>query len=379
MSRRATVSLLLLFGVLVVVGLYRQPDARELSRTSFGRVPEGFGALHEWLHALGLPVQRSFVGADALEAEATVGWLDPPLACPTAAADTPDGASVGDGEAAARARFVARGGTAVLLLGPLPGERPVCTPVEGVEVPERAAAEGLVEGALVAKPRTVECDRLFAFALEAGQDFEVLARLGASPFVLSRRLGEGRVVLVADAAFLENRCFARGDAAPLAGDLVRAFGAPRLDEHAHGLRAPAGVLATLAASPALLFFGAVAALGGILAWRGAAVPPRRAAGAATPAPSLEEFVASLAALYAGTGDHARVLARYRELTAARLRRLFGLPPETPREKLVARLARVPGVSRAGLEALASSHAAAERGEVEREARALDALVEEAAR
>jgi hypothetical protein len=225
----------------------------------------------------------------------------------------------------------------------------------------------------------VACDSLAGFALEAADGFDVKVRKGESPFVVTRAAGAGRVVLVADVAFLENRCFARDDAAPLAADLVRAFGVPLLDEHAHGLRAPRGVVASLAASPAALFFVTAAALCGLLAWRGTAVPPALADEGVAPAPSLEEFVASLAALYAGTGDTARVLERYRELCASRLRRLFGLPPETPRAHLVERLARTGGISKAGIEALASDHAARERGEVEREARALDALVEEAAR
>lgn len=375
MNRAARASLLLLFACLAGVGLYRQPDPREVSATSFGRVPEGFGALHEWLHALDLPTRRSFVAPDHLPGDATVWWIAPPLACATG----PEAREQADADAAARARFVARGGTAVVFLGPRSQDGPECSPMDGIVLPERAAADGAVEGPLVPAPRLVACDALAGFSLEAAEGASVMARKGASPFVIVRTSGAGRIVLVADAAFLENRCFARDDAAPLAADLVRAFGTPLLDEHAHGLRAERGVLATLASSPAAFFLAAAGLLGVLLAWRGAAVPPARAAADAAQAPSLEEFVASLAALYAGTGDHARVLEQYRELTAARLRRLFGLPPGTPRSRLAERLARIRGIPPAGLEALASQHAARERREVEREARALDALVEEAAR
>src|SRR5204863_70103 len=75
------------------------------------------------------------------------------------------------------------------------------------------------------------------------------------------------------------------------------------------------------------------------AWQGNLVPPRALPGPGTDTPGLDAFVDSLAALYAGTRDHARVLERYRELAAARLRRHFGMPPETPVGVLAERLAR----------------------------------------
>src|SRR5262249_36623472 len=67
----------------------------------------------------------------------------------------------------------------------------------------------------------------------------------------------------------------------------------------------------------------------LVAWRGGLVPPRTVDQDAPPAPTLETFVTSLATLYAGSHDYERLLARYRDATARRLRRHFGLPAEVP--------------------------------------------------
>ena len=367
MSTAARVSVVACFFVLAAIGLATQPGARETSRTSFGRVPEGFGAVYDWLLALGLPVARSYRAPEDLPEAQTVWWLAPQSDC--------DGAAL--------LRWLEGGGTAVL--APASGDAESACALPGVAIPARetteprgdAASEVRVTGALVSAPRSLGCGPLRAFGDDA--DWRTLARLGDQPFVLERSLGSGRLILVADGSFLENRCFAEDDSAPLAGDLVRAFGAPWLDERSHGLRGSNSALATLARSWAASFLAGAALVGLLHLWRGALVPPRRLAEPALPAPTLDAFVASLASLYAGTGDHARVLERYRELTVSRLRRLFGLPPDTPSAQLLARLARRPALSGAGLAALASTRRIASRAELEREVAVLDRLVREAAR
>jgi hypothetical protein len=109
------------------------------------------------------------------------------------------------------------------------------------------------------------------------------------------------------------------------------------------------------------------------------VPPRRLPDASIPAPDLGTFVDSLATLYAGTQDHGRVIERYRELTAGRLRRLLGLPPGTPAALLEQHLARRPRLPAEGLAAFVSTHRTTSRAELERQVAALDALVREASR
>jgi len=439
MSRGARVSALVALALLVVAGLLLQPGPRERSATSFGRSPDGFAALHEWLEALGLATRRSFVPAPPQAEGRTVWWLAPDLACgpgdPAAASRRRD--------AATRTAWVAAGGHAVFFLAPAGGE-PACAPLAGLRFPERApgvevpeervgagaddrasgagadpeadaeagdagdadaapvreralrAARKLldalearapdrapdegadasdadphldpdaapagtapaepagdrVEGPLVAAARRIPCDPEAAF-LEVPPGWEVVARRDGTPFALARRHGHGRVLVLASAAFVSNACLDRGDAAPLAADLVRAHGAPWLDERMHGLRARRGALATIATSPALAFFCGVALLGLLHVWRGTAFPRRALPDDTVPAPAVEEYVDALAALYAGTGDHGRVLERYRELTLARLRRGLGLPPATPRDALVARLRRRGDLAPEGLAELTS--------------------------
>lgn len=370
MSRAARASLVAAFFVLVCLGLVLQPDVRETTRTSFGRVPEGFGALYDWLVALDLPVARSYAAASSLPSAQTVWWIEPRTPC-----EAPD-------ECDEIAAWTQGGGTAVILLRGGAGETGRCNPVAGVELPVGSgvvtpAGDGshaLVDGPLVGAPRALACGELASFAPAEG--WETFASLDAHPFVLERALGDGRLVLVADAGFLQNDCFGKGDAAPLAADLVRRYGAPWLDERAHGLRASRGTLSTLARSPVLPFFAGVALLGLLYVWCGSTVPPRRLEEPVILAPTLDSFVDSLAALYAATTDHTRVLERYRELTASRLRRQFGLAPGTAAARLPEQLARR-GLSPAGLEALTSQRRITTRDELEREAAVLDALGREA--
>jgi hypothetical protein len=149
-----------------------------------------------------------------------------------------------------------------------------------------------------------------------------------------------------------------------------------VDEYAHGLRLESGALRYLASSPAAPVFLSLLLLGLLFVWwgeglaRGAPDPPE------PPAPTLEGHVASLAALYARSRDRTCIAERYRELAVARIRRHFGLPPETPLDALVARLQR----SRVDSAALTAPAAGIRRdGELRAFVRTLDATVEEACR
>src|SRR5438128_1184921 len=288
--------------------------------------------------------------------------------------------------------WVRAGGTAVLFLAPAVGEDAGCALLEGVVLPRRVAdtsggasprgargerpatAHG-VSGDALPRARTVEVPGLLTFA-DAG-DWRVSAVSAERPLVLERALGAGRIVAVADATVLRNQSLDRGDAAPLVVDLVRAFGVPRFHEGGEGPRARRSAAAYLATSPALLVFCGLALTGVLFAWQGNLVPPRALPGPGTDTPGLDAFVDSLAALYAGTRDHARVLERYRELAAARLRRHFGMPPETPVGVLAERLARDRRLAPGALRLLgAGAPVAGERG-LRDAVRALDALVREA--
>jgi Domain of unknown function (DUF4350) len=396
-GRAARASAVGAFFALVIVGILVGGDRRDFTPTSFGRIPAGHGALYDLLRELGLPVARSFAAPEALPPDRTVWFIEPDEGC---AARSLSGESL--------APWLASGGHAVVLL---PARLAACPPdakVAGFALPgrEEAAPGGVepapgapaapeatrltVEGDWLRAPRSLELAAPVRFLPEtawseeqggAGEDgsWRIAATEAGRPFALERAVGGGRLLVIADGRFLENQWLDRADAAPLAVDLALALGAPWIDERAHGLVPSRGALAYLLRSPALPCFAGMALLALTFAWFGAAEPPRRVAEVDPSAPSLESYVQSLAGFYAATGDHARVLARYRELTARRLRRHFGLPPDAPLASLVDRLRRRPGLSRAGVAQLASRTPASNASELARAVALLDRLVEEAAR
>jgi hypothetical protein len=218
-------------------------------------------------------------------------------------------------------------------------------------------------------------------AVFEGLDAEWHARLGLRdrPFVIESRLGEGRIVAVADGTFLRNAWLDGGDAALLAFDVVRTYGTPAIDEHAHRMRLSQSAAVLLSRLGALPVFLGLLALAGLVLWRRAAVP----AGLPEPPPgvrpALDEFVASLAALYARSRDWPRLADHYRRFAVDRIRAHFGLPPETPLESLAARLREQGRASAEGVALLLPD--APVRGQAEwlARVRALDRLVEEVCR
>jgi len=383
----ARLSALGAFFLLIVAGLIRQADTRELSATSFGSVPAGHGALYQLLAEAGLPVARSFASPDQLAPQRTIWWIEPSLSREKKDARPP---SLLAGEAFAH--WIEQGGRAVVLLGAPSRQRVV---IAGVALPEldaemapdarddpvrgdaAAPQPALVAGPLAPRSRTLALLAPVAFAEVDPADWRTLAKLDGKPFVLERALGTGRLAVVADARFLTNGWLDRADAAPFVLDLVRAYGVPWIDEHEHGLVASRGALRYLAGSPALPFFGGLALLGLGFAWFGAALPARRVQERDPNAPTLETFVASLASLYAATRDYPRVLARYRELTARKLRRHFGLPPDAPLGSLSERLARRRSVSTQGLALLVEGATPRDAAELELSVALLDRLAREA--
>jgi hypothetical protein len=387
-SRAARASAVGAFFALALVGVLVGGDERDLSATSFGKVPRGHGAVYDLLGELGVPVARSFAPLEELAPERTVWWVEPDEGCE---APSLAGAPLRD--------FVAAGGRAVVLLParldacpeggalaglPLPpreGEAQEPEREEPAAAPERAWAEGPLFRARRAlelpAPVRFAPESVWSDALREGEGrWEIAATLGQRPFALSRGLGAGRLVVFAEGRFLENQWLDRGDAALLAYDLALALGPPSFDERSHGLVPSRSTLAYLARSPALLCFAGMALLALVFAWYGAAEPPRSVLEQDPSAPTLESYVRSLAGFYAATGDHARVFARYRELTERRLRRHFGLAQGAPLEE---RLARRRGLSTEGLARLASDAPVGSAAELARAAALLDRLVEEAAR
>jgi hypothetical protein len=350
-------------GALLVIALtlsiLLRGDPLEYSATSYGVLPQGFGALHDLLRELGVPVERSFASAGRLAPGATVWWIEPHDACALLA-----GAKGKDGRRRQPGLepWIRAGGTAVLFtseLGSCEEELRIANlALPAVREPEktrsdpdgqdrrapidlfrRGARMRLVTGPLVPFARALLVSEPVTFS-SVPEGFAAVAAVDGSPFALEAEIGSGRLVLVADAIFLRNHWLDRGDAAPLAFDCVRAYGVPRLDEWEHGLSETPSTVAYLIGSPALPVFAGLAATGLLFGWAGAGVPRRREGEPRLGPPALDAYVDSLARLYARAGDHADVFERYRAYGLSELRRALSLahdaPPDRIRDALRAR-------------------------------------------
>jgi hypothetical protein len=416
MRRSARIAAVATFFALVAAGLLLEPGDRELTPTSFGVIPAGYGAAYDLLAELHLPVARSFAGPRTLASGRTVWWVEPAQACVTPAAPPAQaGAGAPDPwSGAPLAAWVADGGTAVVFLpadpslcaagstlaglalparrgGPEPsapagapdggggapagatgagGAPPGDAPPVGPASPPARSVE--VSGSALRRARRVMLPDPLTFE-DAGA-WRVAAALEGRPFFLAHPIGKGRLVAVADPRFLQNRWLDAGDAAPLTLDLAATYGVPWFDERQHGFTATPGVVVYLVTSPALPFLAGVLLLAGLFAWHGAAVPRRSVAERDLAAPTLASYVDSLAGLYARTRDRRRVIERYRELTFRRLRRSYGLPPDASPASLLERLGRRRDVPPAELAFLAGGGSTEPAGAVERAVEALDSLV-----
>ncbi len=159
----------------------------------------------------------------------------------------------------------------------------------------------------------------------------------ATPLALERRMGDGRLVVIADARILSNARLGHVDSAPFVFDWVRDYGRPWIDEHAHGVVPETGTFRYLAQSPAWAAGLGLMIVGVLVAWRGHAWPTRSVSEFDPEAPSLATFVDSLARLYSGTQDHTRVFDGYRVVCLDRIRRALGLAPGTSVEIILGSL------------------------------------------
>lgn len=387
-----------LLAVLAALGLLSHQPGRELTPTTFGVLPSAYGAMYDLLSQLDVPVRRSYAPAESLPTDAPVWWIASPLLCRAA-----PGKSTTPWEGL---DWVQRGGTAIVFLPvpgscevvetladlPLPeraGDRKVPTPETGSETvagamhglggwyTQTAASEQILTGALVPQPRTLRSPGLAAFT--AAKGWQVRAALDGLPFALEAAVGAGRLLLLSDPRVLANAFLDRDDNAVFAMDLVRAYGAPRIDERDHGLRATEGSLRYLATSPALPLLCGLALLGMLYAWSGHAEPERALHDASLEPPTLTAFVDSLATLYSTSHDYVRVLDAYRELTLARLRRHLGLAVGTPVDVLLDRLISQRRISASLARQLSEAPAVKDAAGLRRAVSELDRMAEEAMR
>ncbi len=377
MRRRLRLSVLAAAILLVALGALLSDTDRELTRTTFGTVPDGYSALFHLLDELRFPVARIYDVA-ALPPGATVWWIEPWGICRGTGA--PNAGSDWAGE-----RWMRAGGTGVVFLSPprAGGDRS-CESIAGLPVPARvlagardgasAAGGHLVTGPIAPVPRWLESDSLGVFA-QSGLG-SAIAFAGEQPFAVEYPLGNGRLILVADSSFLRNRRLDRADAAPFAVDLVQAFGSPRIDEAEHGMGVERSAARYLLTSPAAPLLAGLAVLGLLLFWHGALMPPATLPAGEAEAPALAAFVDSLASLYARTGDHARLLEQYRLRVAGRLRRHLHLPPEAALALLLDRVRARSNASAEQLRLLGEGRPVRSEAELRAAARSLDELERE---
>jgi len=279
--------------------------------SSFATAPEGAAAYAELLARFGRPVARLRERpADAdLDPRATVVVLDP------------QGLRSDDG--AALRRFVERGGRLVAGGAPDPWLGRILPDAPGwsPDAQDRAVATG-VPG--------VRDLRTGGEGVWTGSSGRVLARAGAAPLLLERRLGSGRALLLADASPLQNRLLGRADNAALG--LALAGGRPvAFVESAHGYGPASG----LDAIPARWWwvFGALclSALALALA-RGRRLGPPELPDRELP-PARVEFAEALAIQLAKVRPRADAEATARRVVRERLARELRLSPDATDEAL----------------------------------------------
>jgi hypothetical protein len=310
------------------------------TRTSHGGIPAAWGAAFDLLQELGLRPERTRAPWPVRPAAQAQWIIDPAWH----ARELPH-------QLAALEEFAGRGGSVVLVgaggdvlegLGFGAGLRESDPGIEadladaGVEpedavdagTPARARAPALsgeltprlMHGPWLRRPRRVEVAAHRLFASDALRADEVRVRSSAGVLAFERQLGRGKIVALADAAFLTNERLGNHDNAAFLVDLVQAFGQPVFDERCHGLLPERSPWSALGGGFVLLAALSLSALGLSVVQYARRWPALRAPERALPPPSLELFVGSLAALYRARG-RSEPAAVFRAYRAGFLRRL----------------------------------------------------------
>ena len=307
--------------LILVSAVFGSRDELDLTPTSYGKAPMGYGALHDFLHVLAPEVARSRASFAVLSSERVL-WL-------------------------VRPRFLELGGSSAALAWSMERERNTGTELRAfLERGGRAVVFGgehadwklfdLVLGApseyaqvytdsRIGPRRRLELRGLRGFAAADGVK-TLLATADGEGVVVSKAFGKGQLIAVSDARLFDNQHLDMAEHSTLALDLARAYGAPLFDERCHGLVDEASLLDAIGAGRlALLAFGfGLWGLTVVYARRG--VPVSELPARAEILPGLASFVDPLALLYSRSASR-HAAAAYRAYTNGlrfRLRRsLFG--------------------------------------------------------
>lgn len=336
MSRTAIVASVTLLALLLAVDLWLAPNlALDRSPTSFGVASAGYKAAFELLSELGFAPDRSYLPPGA-SVEHTLSkrarwFVSPGFLAP----DKTDGAA----EASDVLRWIRAGGIAVVFGAPDSD----WTRLGLNRETSAGGAASVISGPIARSARKLPLAGLLRFkpAAKAGDEHaRVLLTADGAPFALELNPGSGRLIAIADNAFLRNANLGTGDASAIVVDLALAFGAPSFDEWSHGFAPPGSIVAVLLGSRAVLplVIALVAALAWILeqhSW------PRRELDIAGeyPTPSVAPFIDSLGVLYSRSGDPTATLRAYRSGFIRRMRRQISPGPELSEDAVLERLAR----------------------------------------
>jgi len=396
MSQGVRWTIATLFFLAMFAEIVTRDESWELTQTSHGIIPVGHGAVYEMLMQLGLGAGRSYENERNLPEAVTVWWIEPDDLC-SGAGDGP--LEAGRSGVWRATDWMARGGTGVVFLpdkpldclaeGVLAGEPIPARALDvdgeapgdetlGKELNEETLGITTMMGGILRQPRTLGKMPLRHF--RNTMNYEVLvADEESGPFVVSRKIGEGQLVLVASALPLRNTSLRKADAATFVADLALAFGSPLIDEREHGLLPRPLPIAFLVHSAAMPAFGGVVLLGALLIWRARAESPPRLEPDQPEPPTLDAYIGSVANLYRGTRDHIEVLRAYQEFALSQLRRSLRLPPDASREQLENRLRSPGGVTSEDLETLLNEPACSRRSELLKATSQIDQILERSAR
>ena len=321
-------SILILVLLLLSLNLWLQRNtALEQSDTSFGVNRPGYKAAFDLLNELKVPVTRSYFRALRQTHDQVVWFVLPDFLDEEPEAAKPDLNDL--------MRWIRAGGTAVVM-----GESD--SDWERLYLGETVTAGGdnsTVQGAFSPAARKIPISGLAHFKKPPATG-KVQLTADGKPFAIETKIGDGRLIAIADGRFMLNPNLDQGDSSLLLVDLVRALGTPVFDEHCHGLAASASSLA-LIGHPRLLTvigFALIAVLLWIAeqrTWPSRGLDDHDGA----PAPSIASFVDSLGALYARANDPRAAFDAYRASFLRRARRQLSPRMEIAENTVIERIAR----------------------------------------
>jgi hypothetical protein len=282
--------------LLTLINASFAPDiALDLSPTSYGKSLDGHGALYDVLGELGFDVARSRAPYASLPTSGAALWLVRPDFAESrmhlSRSDDEEEAGAMEGLQDELLSWVQAGGTAVIV-GP---DRALLERLELDLTTASVPAGSLAQGSLGR--------RVFSLAGELdsiaqADGWETVLQVGDDSFALLKPVGNGHLLVVADAAPFSNDALDDGDHVLLAVDLARGFGPPRFDERCHGMLGDPSLRSALGARRIALLAACLGLLAALWLWQQRSVPAAELARPELPDPSLARFVDSLAFLYA---------------------------------------------------------------------------------